>query len=224
MVETRCEPRIGAVVARQGREQHAALARDVGDALQAVAPVVEPAQAAHDDERALRDHALDIEVDRHRMAQPLEAGEPQRRQRLRVRLPGGGERREVAVGEGQHDDLGRRLAEIDGDVGLLQGRKLGRQDVHAILARTRSARLDGLPCRSPSRRSPPGGRGAASPAAQRPVELVLDARADALHQQAHRLAGDVDEALHAQDVVRRGGLRRCGRSAPAASRRPAARR
>ena len=38
------------------------------------------------------------------------------------------------------------------------------------------------------------------------VELVLDARADALHQEPHRLARDLDEALHAQDVVRLGRL------------------
>ena len=47
-----------------------------------------------------------------------------------VLLPGGGQRREVAVGKGQHDDLGRRLAEVDGDISLLQRRKLGRENVH----------------------------------------------------------------------------------------------
>src|SRR5262249_48514504 len=38
------------------------------------------------------------------------------------------------------------------------------------------------------------------------VILVLEAAADTLHQQAHRLAGDIDEALHAKDIVRLGRL------------------
>ena len=63
----RGQTRIGAVVTRQGREQDAALARGVGDVLQAVAPIVKPAQAAHDDHARAGDHALDIEIDRHRM-------------------------------------------------------------------------------------------------------------------------------------------------------------
>ena len=38
-----------------------------------------------------------------------------------------------------------------------------------------------------------------------PVELVREARADALDEQPHRLAVDGDEALDAQDVVGLGG-------------------
>ena len=37
--------------------------------------------------------------------------------------------------------------------------------------------------------------------APRPVELVAHARPDGLHQQAHRLAGDGDMALDAQDAL-----------------------
>ena len=58
----------------------------LGHALEPVAPVVEPAEAAHDDGRRLAITALDIEVDRHRMPEPLQAREPQARQRL-ARLP-----------------------------------------------------------------------------------------------------------------------------------------
>ena len=39
------------------------------------------------------------------------------------------------------------------------------------------------------------------------VEVMLEARADALHQQAHRLAGDFDEAFYAQDIVRESDFR-----------------
>ena len=58
----------------------------------------------------------------------------------------------------------------------------------------------------------------------RSIELVLDARADALHQQPHRLAGDVDEALHAQDVVRLGRAGEAVDQLPAANRTSAGRR
>ncbi len=35
----------------------------------------------------------------------------------------------------------------------------------------------------------------------RPVEMVIEPRSDALDEQTHRAALDLDEALHAQDVV-----------------------
>ena len=64
----------------QRREQDAVFTRDVADALEAVAPVVEPAQAADDDGAGMGHDALDIEVDRHRMPELFQAGEPKRRQ------------------------------------------------------------------------------------------------------------------------------------------------
>ena len=39
--------------------------------------------------------------------------EPNARQRRALRLPGGGKAGEIAVGERQHGDVARRLAEID---------------------------------------------------------------------------------------------------------------
>ncbi len=78
----RRQPRIGPVVARQRDEHDALRARHVGDALEPVAPVVEPAERAHDDGARLPDHAVNVEIDRHRMPQPLEAREPQARQRI----------------------------------------------------------------------------------------------------------------------------------------------
>ena len=145
----RGKPRIGAVVARQGGEEQPLVARHVADALEAVAPIVEPAQAAHDHQLGAGHDAVDIEVDRHRMLELLQAGEPQRRQRLGILLPRRSQCRQIAVGKGQHDDIGRRLAKVDGDIGLVEGRKLGRQNVHGP---SRAAPRGWRPCRSPSRR------------------------------------------------------------------------
>ena len=64
----------------------------------------------------------------------------------------------------------------------------------------------------------------ASPGAPGPVELVAEARADALHEQAHRLARDLDEALHAQHVVRLGDRGEPARPARRGRSRPGCRR
>ena len=61
------EPWIGTVVAGKGREHHAVVARDVADAFEPIAPIIHATEAAHDHQLGVRHHALDIEVDRHRM-------------------------------------------------------------------------------------------------------------------------------------------------------------
>ena len=122
--------RIWPVVARQCCEQHASVARQIADMLEPVAPVIETTQAAYDDEPGIGQDAIDIEIDRHRMPELLQAGEPQRRQQIGVVAPRRRQRREVAVRKGQDDDLRRRLAEVDGGLDLFETRQLGRQDVH----------------------------------------------------------------------------------------------
>ena len=71
------EPRILAAIARQKRERHAGGAGGVGQLLGAVAPIIEPAEQADDHAAGAGDHLLDIEVDRHRVAEPGEIGEAQ---------------------------------------------------------------------------------------------------------------------------------------------------
>src|SRR5258708_16061311 len=58
-------------------------------------------------------------------------GQPHARQIRALSLPGRGERAEIAVGERQHDDVTRRLAEIDRfddfvEVGRTRGEQMHR--------------------------------------------------------------------------------------------------
>ena len=77
------EPRVVAAVAREQRQRNAVRPGGVGDFLGAVAPIVEAAEQADHDAARAGDHLLDIEIDRHRVAEPRKIGEAQRRQPLR---------------------------------------------------------------------------------------------------------------------------------------------
>ncbi len=131
------------------------------------------------------------------MRQPAQIGQPQARQGLAAAAPGRGERAEIAVCEGQHDKVGRGLAEILGHRGFLKSMPFPQQDVHA------------LPCQYGSDRGVikaafadhDDARAALFVGAPRTVELRAHPGADALHQQPHRLAGNRDVALGAQHIV-----------------------
>ncbi|VVB45120.1 hypothetical protein RHCH11_RHCH11_01569 [Beijerinckiaceae bacterium RH CH11] len=162
------EPRVLAVVAGQQREGDAVGPRDAGELVDAVAPVVEAAEQAHHDEARLRDDALDVEVDGIGMLELREAREAQR-QRALAHPRRGRDGAEIAVGEGEEDDVPGALAEVDSFVRLRQRAALGDEEVHqrapasirccrkrGVIARPRSPR--GSPRhRGPSRRSPPAG-------------------------------------------------------------------
>ncbi len=107
------EPNIVAILAGQHRERDAAFARQRGEPLDAVFPPVEAAEQAHHDHLGVGPDALDPQIDRHGMAQIAQMRQPHARQVRALSLPGGGERGEIAVGERQHGDIARRLAEID---------------------------------------------------------------------------------------------------------------
>ncbi len=140
------EPRIVAVLAGQHRERDAPLARDRRKALDAVAPPVEPADQPHQDHLGMDADALHPEIDRHRMAQVAQMREAHARQRRLVGRPGGGEGREVAVGEREHRDVARRLAEIDRRDDVVEARLRGGEEVH------RSARYPNPAARGSRRR------------------------------------------------------------------------
>ena len=76
------EPRVVAAVAREQRERNALRPRGVGDFLGAIAPIVEAAEQADHHAARAGDHLLDIEIDRHRVAEPRKIGEAERRSSL----------------------------------------------------------------------------------------------------------------------------------------------
>ena len=104
---------IVAILAGQHGERDAAFAGQRGEPLDAVFPPVEAAEQPHHDHLGMRPDTVDPQVDRHRMAQVAQMRQPHARQARALSLPGGGERGEIAVGERQHGDVARRLAEID---------------------------------------------------------------------------------------------------------------
>ncbi len=128
------EPRIVAVLAGQHCERDAPRAGDRGEPLDAVAPPVEPADQPHQDHFGMDADALDPEVDRHRMAQVAQMREAHARQRGLVGGPGGREAGEIAVGEREHRDVARRLAEIDRRDDVVEARLRGGEDVHRSIS------------------------------------------------------------------------------------------
>ena len=138
----RGEPRIVAVLAGQHGERDAALARQRGEPLDAVFPPIEAAEEPHHDHLGVRADTIDPQVDRHRMAKLAQVREPHARQRRAFRLPSRGEPGEIAVGEGEHDDVAGRLAEIDRFDDLVEIGRSGREQ-NASLSPRRASPLPG---------------------------------------------------------------------------------
>ena len=142
IAEQRLELRLGqrrmgdqplvAVVAFAGqqRELDAAFPGHRAQPVAAIAPPIVPAEDAHQDDAGMARHLVDPQIDRHRMAQVAQRGEPHVRHRAGLRLPGSREAGEVAVGEGKRHHLGRRLAEIDRFGQIFQRRGGGGEEVH----------------------------------------------------------------------------------------------
>src|SRR5262245_62983115 len=165
--------------------------------LRAIAPIVEAAERSGDAAARAADHLRDIDINRHRMAEPREIGEAERRSRLPLRGPGGGERAEVAVGEGKKHEVGRRMAEIDGGLRLVKPSRLARQEMHGLAqnlifnggaVETALADHHDMALAYAIR---PG-----------PVEGRAETRADPLHREAQGLAGDRNETLDAEQIGR----------------------
>ena len=107
------EPRVALVAARHGRQMEPAPARRGAELLQPVAPIVEAAEDADDHHPRPRRDRLGVEVDRERVLQAPSAPASRRLGIVVDALDRRRQRREVAVREGQHDDVRRRLGEVD---------------------------------------------------------------------------------------------------------------
>ena len=129
-----------------------------------------------------------------------EAGEPQRR----LRLAAASSQARASAGDRCRRTTERRYRPATGRDRprrrFVERADLDARDVHGRpQAPSAAATAPRSTPFSPITTSRPAPRLAGAP---RPVELAAEARADALHQQPHRLAGDVEEALHAQHVMR----------------------
>ncbi len=125
------ETRIGPAVARNDRQRNSLCRRQRADLLDAVAPILDPAEQANQNAARSRQRLLDVEIDRERMGQAAQIGKTQARQRLPPGAPRCGESAEITVGKRQHDEVRRGLAEILGDRGLLKSMPFPQQDMHA---------------------------------------------------------------------------------------------
>jgi hypothetical protein len=75
-------------------------------------------------------HALDPKIDRQRMPQVPQIGEPHGWQDIALRRPCNREAGEIAIGERKNDDITGRLAQVDGLDEIVDGSRSGRQQMH----------------------------------------------------------------------------------------------
>ena len=100
------------------------------DLLDPVGPIAGAPQHPGDDEPRARDHRLDVEVHRHRMAKLHEVREPERGEVVAEPGARAREARELGVRGGEEDEVARGLAEVD-RLGLVDRRsRLRAQQVH----------------------------------------------------------------------------------------------
>src|SRR5579871_5705247 len=147
-----------------------------------IRPVGFATDQPHQYSSCAEERALDVSIDRERMAERDQVGEPQRGEIIPPSPPAGGECSKIAVGKGEHHEIGRVLTKIDGRRGLLEAKTLAKDDVH-LNAQPRFDRLlidiamlaDHDELRAPRERAPGL------------VELVPYTLANRLHEQPHRL-------------------------------------
>ena len=109
---------VGLVVAGKKRERHARLGHVGRVLLGPVAPVAGAAEHSGDHQTGLLRAGVDVQVHRHRVIEMREVREPQggRGVHFRARLGKGGK---LGIGGGDEHHVGRRLAQIDGILAIV---------------------------------------------------------------------------------------------------------
>ena len=172
------EPWVGTTVARNDRERNILRRRQRADLLDTVAPIVDPAEQPDQDAARAGQSVLHIEIDGERMDEAAQIGQSQARQVFAPGAPGGCERAEVAVCKGQHDEIGRGLAEVFRGRRFLKSMPFPQQDMHA-LSRQQSGHRGVVETALADHDNPRQPFLVGTPGA---IELRAHAGADALHQ------------------------------------------
>ena len=107
------QPGVVAILAGQDRKRDPLFARHRCDPFDAVTPPVEPAEQAQQNHLGMDADAIDPQIDRQGMAQVAQMREAHAWQRVALDRPGRREPGEVGVGERQHENIARRLAQVD---------------------------------------------------------------------------------------------------------------
>ena len=117
------------VIAGQGCERHAGLGQMCRVLLKRVSPIARAAQEPRDDQARFCRAIGDMQIDRHRVTQVVEAGQPDRGgivQRCAGLRQGG----KFGVGHRKKHDVGGRLAQIEGFRAIVDRPRGGGEQVH----------------------------------------------------------------------------------------------
>ena len=132
--------RVGAAVGGQDRQRDTPVPRQPGGLFHAIGPPRCAADQPDQDAPGMGQRAVDIGIDRQRMRQRRQIGQPQARQTRAAPPPARRESAQIAVGKGQHHQIRGRLPQILRRRCFFQPVAFAEQDVHqASAARTAAA-------------------------------------------------------------------------------------
>ena len=115
----RIQPRIGATVCGQDGQRYAAPPGKILHLRQPIGPVAFAADQPDQDRLCPRERLVNISIDRQRVTQGHEIGQPRAGQRSCRPRPARRESPQIAVGKGQHHQIGGGLPDIERRVRFL---------------------------------------------------------------------------------------------------------
>ena len=213
-IERRCierrsvlQARVVMSVAGCDRERDFLRARERLQLLDAIRPIVLAAEQPHDDQPRMSRDGVKIKIDGIGVLQLRQRRAAQARKSCGPLLIEPRQQTQLGIREGQKYDFGGRLPKVDCRAGVVETVEIAREKMHGA-SRQRQHRDDGVAIEAlfADNHDTAHATFVGLPGA---IEMMLDARPDALHEQAHRLADDFDETLDAQHVM---GARRFGES------------